>query len=70
MDSIGNLIESQQLEPEKQAELDELNSLKNRLMGLTYNNFGCLYKQQKDFKRALEYLKKALDFESRLEEYN
>ena len=31
---------------------------------------GCLYKQQKDFKRALDYLKKALDYESRLEDMN
>lgn len=38
-------------------------------MGLTYNNFGCLCKQQKDFKGALEYLKRALDFESKLENF-
>jgi len=37
-------------------------------MGLTYNNLGCLSKQQKDFKSALIYLKNALDYESRLED--
>lgn len=38
-------------------------------MGLTYNNLGCLCKQQQDFHGALAYLKAALDYESRLEEY-
>jgi len=38
-------------------------------MGLTYNNLGCLCKQQQDFQGALAYLKAALDYESRLEEY-
>ena len=53
----------------KRAGIGPLDALKNRLMGLTYNNLGCLCKQQQDFKGALVYLKKALHFESRLEDY-
>jgi Tfp pilus assembly protein PilF len=48
--------------------LTTLDALKNRLLGLTYNNLGCVAKQGSDFKKALEYLKKALVFESKLEE--
>lgn len=48
--------------------LSTLDSLKNRLLGLTFNNLGCVCKQSKDFKQALFYLKKALVYESRLEE--
>jgi len=65
-DSISDLIESKITRPE--AGIVALDALKNRLMGLTYNNLGCLCKQQKDFPGALVYLKRALDFESRLED--
>ena len=36
----------------------------NRLFGLTYNNFGCVYKQNKDMLAAMESLKRALHYES------
>ena len=39
-------------------------SLKNKLFGLTYNNFGCVYKQKKDLTAALSSLKRALYYES------
>ena len=39
-------------------------SLKNKLFGLTYNNFGCIYKQNVDLSAALESLKRALYYES------
>jgi hypothetical protein len=39
-------------------------SLKNKLFGLTYNNFGCIYKQNNDLSAALESLKRALYYES------
>lgn len=44
-----------------------MDALKNRLLGLTYNNLGCLCKQKQDFHGALAYLKEALAYESRLE---
>ena len=52
----------------KEGGIGAVEALKNKLMGLTYNNLGCLCKQQKDLKGALEYLKKALYYESRLED--
>ena len=67
-DSIGDLNDKSL--QKKMEDVEELETLKNRLMGLTYNNFGCLCKQQKDFKGALDYLKRALDYESRLEDYS
>lgn len=45
-----------------------LNALKNKLLGLTYNNLGCVAKQKLDYQEALDYLKKALVYESALEE--
>ena len=39
-------------------------SLKNKLFGLTYNNFGCVYKQNKENSAALESLKRAMYYES------
>ena len=39
-------------------------SLKNKLFGLTYNNFGCVYKQKKDLTAAFSSLKRALYYES------
>ena len=65
-ESIGDLCDTQFT---KKAGIGPLDALKNRLMGLTYNNLGCLCKQQQDFHGALAYLKAALDYESRLEEY-
>lgn len=50
--------------------MSKLNELKNRLLGLTFNNLGCVAKQQQDYKQALEYLKKALIYESAQEEAN
>lgn len=45
-----------------------LNALKKKLLGLTYNNLGCVAKQKLDYQEALDYLKKALVYESALEE--
>lgn len=48
---------------------NEVESLKNKLFGLTYNNFGCIYKQENNLNQALASLKQALVYES-LEEQN
>ena len=45
-DSIGDLGDAHFA---KKAGIGALDALKNRLMGLTYNNLGCLCKQQQDF---------------------
>jgi hypothetical protein len=42
----------------------ESDSMLNKLYGVTYNNFGCIYKQNKDMNEALESLKRALYYES------
>jgi tetratricopeptide (TPR) repeat protein len=50
----------------KEAEkfLSENNCLKSsELWGITYNNFGCVYKKTGNFKAALFYLSKALEME-------
>ena len=44
-DSIGDLGDVQFAKREEPG-ISDLDNLKNRLMGLTYNNLGCLYKQQ------------------------
>ena len=44
--------------------MTNLESLKNELLGLTYNNLGCVCKQNSDFLGALDFLKKALVYES------
>jgi len=67
-DSIGDL--NDQALQQRLSDIYEVETLKNRLMGLTYNNFGCLCKQKKDFKGALDYLKRALNYESRLEDFS
>jgi hypothetical protein len=35
----------------------------NRLLGITYNNFGCYYRRNNKPTTALEFLKKALQIE-------
>ena len=45
----------------------EAESLKNKLFGLTYNNFGCTYKQRQEFQASLDALKRSLYYESREE---
>ena len=39
------------------------NTEKLSLLGITYNNFGCYYKERNKPKVALTYLKKALEIE-------
>lgn len=48
--------------------ISALSTLKNKLLGLTYNNLGCVAKQKLEFQEALDYLKKALVYESAQEE--
>ena len=46
---------------------NEAESMKNKLFGLTYNNFGCTYKQSEDLNASLDALKRALYYESKEE---
>ncbi|OMJ70152.1 hypothetical protein SteCoe_31931 [Stentor coeruleus] len=42
------------------------NQTKNKLMVITYNNFGCLFKRMSDYPKALKFLFKAVEFGSML----
>ena len=68
-DDKQNLTELQQTEksllfPDGVVKDNDVESLKNKLFGLTYNNFGCVYKQNKENSAALESLKRAMYYES------
>ena len=47
---------------------ETLINLRNQLLGLTYNNLGCVEKQAFNLEAALKYSKLALEFESLGEE--